>query len=95
MDSQTDRRRLESFCLDGMIENGSTPQTPENRLNENFTKKEFQELWNRINHKYAYTVNFERQGTDRESHCCHQQGTGGFETELRGNPRSAEDGTET
>lgn len=41
MDSQTDRRRLESFCLDGMIENGSTPQTPENRLNENFTKKEF------------------------------------------------------
>ena len=42
-----------------MIENGSTPQTPENRLNENFTKKEFQELWNRINHKYAYTVNFE------------------------------------
>ena len=34
-------------------------QTPENRLNENFTKKEFQELWNRINHKYAYTVNFE------------------------------------
>ncbi len=46
-------------ALDGMIENGSTPQTPENRLNENFTKKEFQELWNRINHKYAYTVNFE------------------------------------
>ena len=31
----------------------------QNRLNENFTKKEFQELWNRINHKYAYTVNFE------------------------------------
>ena len=36
-----------------------------------------------------------KQGTDRESHCRHQQGTGGFETELRGNPRSAEDGTET
>lgn len=31
----------------------------QNRQNENFTKKEFQELWNRINHKYAYTVNFE------------------------------------
>ena len=52
-------RPKDSSALDGMIENGSTPQTPENRLNENFTKKEFQELWNRINHKYAYTVNFE------------------------------------
>ncbi len=44
--------------LDGMIENGSKPRTPENKLNENFSKKEFQELWNRINHKYAYTVHF-------------------------------------
>lgn len=35
-----------------------------------------------------------KQETDRESYCRHQQGTGGFETELRGNPRSAENGTE-
>ena len=48
-------------ALAGMIENGSTPQTPENKLNENFSKKEFQELWNRLNHKYAYTVNFESE----------------------------------
>lgn len=48
-------------ALNGMIENGSTPQTPENKLNENFSKKEFQELWNRINHKYAYTVNFDSE----------------------------------
>lgn len=46
-------------ALDGMIDNGSTPQTPENKLNGNFMKKEFQELWNRINHKYAYTVDFD------------------------------------
>ena len=29
-----------------------------NRLNENFRKREFQELWKRINHKHAYTVSF-------------------------------------
>lgn len=29
-----------------------------NDLNANFQKKEFQELWKRINHKYAYTVHF-------------------------------------
>ena len=46
-------------ALNDLIDNGSTPQTPENTLNENFSKKEFQELWNRINHKYAYTVDFD------------------------------------
>ena len=48
-------------ALKDMIGNGSTPQTPENALNENFSKKEFQELWNRINHKYAYTVDFDSE----------------------------------
>lgn len=38
-------------ALDGMIENGSKPETPVNKLNENFKKREFQELWKRINHK--------------------------------------------
>jgi len=32
---------------------------PENRLNENFHKKEFQQLWGRINRKAVYTVHFE------------------------------------
>lgn len=41
-----------------MIDNGSKPQTPANTLNDNFSKKEFQELWKRINHKYAYKVSF-------------------------------------
>lgn len=30
-----------------------------NPLNANWQKKEFQELWRRINHKYAYTVSFD------------------------------------
>lgn len=30
-----------------------------NKLNANFHKKEFQELWRRINHKAAYTVHFD------------------------------------
>ncbi len=46
-------------ALDDMIEDGSKTKTPENKLNDNFSKKEFQELWKRINHKYAYTVNFD------------------------------------
>ena len=44
--------------LKGMIDDGSKTTTPENKLNDNFIKKEFQELWRRINHKYAYTVSF-------------------------------------
>ena len=45
--------------LAGMIEDGNKPKIPENPLNERFYKKEFQELWNAINHKYAYTVKFD------------------------------------
>ena len=50
---------FDSKALDDMIENGSKPQTPINTLNDNFAKKEFQELWKRINHKSAYTVKFD------------------------------------
>lgn len=46
-------------ALDDMIEDGSKTKAPENKLNDNFSKKEFQELWKRINHKYAYTVDFD------------------------------------
>ena len=44
--------------LKDMIDDGSKTTTPDNKLNNNFMKKEFQELWRRINHKYAYTVSF-------------------------------------
>lgn len=47
--------------LSGMIDNGSKTTTQDNKLNANFMKKEFQELWRRINHKYAYTVSFDSE----------------------------------
>lgn len=46
-------------ALNNMVDNGNKPETPKNELNNNFHKKEFQELWRRINHKYAYVVNFD------------------------------------
>ena len=49
----------ENILLDEMIEDGNQTQSPENRLNENFAKKEFQELWRNINHKYVYTVHYD------------------------------------
>lgn len=47
--------------LNGMIDDGSKTTTQDNKLNANFMKKEFQELWQRINHKYAYTVSFDSE----------------------------------
>jgi len=48
----------DEHALDGFIGNGHHT-TVENPLNENFKRKEFQTLWNLINHKYAYTVQFD------------------------------------
>ena len=45
--------------FDNMFTNGHETKAPENPLNENFAKKEFQAFWNQINHKYAYTVSFD------------------------------------
>ena len=42
-----------------IIASASKPTITENPLNDNFYKKEFQTLWNYINHKYAYTVNLD------------------------------------
>jgi hypothetical protein len=52
---------FDEHALDGMIENGHETKVQENKLNENFYKKEFQTLWNYINHKYAYTVHFDSE----------------------------------
>ncbi len=41
------------------IEDGNKTKIETNNLNDNFYKKEFTELWNCINHKYAYTVEFD------------------------------------
>lgn len=42
-----------------MFSDGHETKIKENPLNDNFYKKEFQALWNEINHKYAYTVHFD------------------------------------
>ncbi len=44
--------------LKGMLENGNAPKktiTP----NSNFSKKQFEKLWNEINHVYTYEVDFD------------------------------------
>ena len=45
--------------LKDMFVDGHESKVKENPLNENFAKKEFQALWKQINHKYAYTVEFD------------------------------------
>ena len=45
--------------LSEIIVPANKPKFTENELNENFARKEFQTLWNYINHKYAYTVSFD------------------------------------
>lgn len=50
---------FDESVFDDMIEDGNKTKIPENELNDNFFKKEFQTLWNFINHKYAYTVEFD------------------------------------
>ena len=50
---------FDPHALDDMIKDGHDTKIAENPLNDNFYKKEFQKLWNLINHKYAYTVEFD------------------------------------
>ena len=44
--------------LEDMFKNAKDTK-PDTSLNDNFYKKEFQTLWKSINHKYAYTVEFD------------------------------------
>jgi len=45
--------------LQTMIEDGHETKVKDNPLNDNFDKREFQDLWRAINDRYAYTVNFD------------------------------------
>ncbi len=47
--------------LKSMFEDGNKPKVLENPLNDRFEKAEFQKLWQTINHKYAYTVDFDSE----------------------------------
>ena len=48
-----------SSILQDMFTDGHETKVKDNPLNDNFAKKEFQALWREINHKYAYTVEFD------------------------------------
>lgn len=50
---------FDESILNRIITDGNLATIKENPLNDNFYKKEFQTLWNYINHKVAYTVNFD------------------------------------
>lgn len=47
------------YSMDKLPEIGNDRNDKTNNLNDNFNKKEFKELWNRINKKAVYTVNFD------------------------------------
>lgn len=49
---------FDESVLKGMFSDGHETKIKDNPLNDNFAKKEFQALWNMINHKYAYTASF-------------------------------------
>ena len=52
---------FDESVLKDMFTDGHDTKVKENPLNDNFYKKEFQTLWNYINHKYAYTVEFDSE----------------------------------
>lgn len=58
---------FDPHALDDMIKDGHDTKITENPLNDNFYKKEFQRLWNLINHQYAYTVEFDSQELIKKS----------------------------
>lgn len=45
--------------VEDMISDGNSAVVVDNGTNANFEKKEFQDLWKRINHKYTYVVDFD------------------------------------
>lgn len=49
----------DSITVEDMIEDGNASAAATNKLNENFSRKEFQALWKEINHKYVYTVHYD------------------------------------
>ena len=53
--------------LKDIFSDGHETKVKDNPLNENFAKKEFQALWREINHKYAYTVDFDSEELIRKS----------------------------
>ena len=57
----------DASALEGMIGNALESKVSRLELNDNFRKKEFQQLWARINHKHAYTVEFDSDELRRKA----------------------------
>ena len=53
--------------LDGMISDANKSVIKNNDLNDNFNKKEFKQLWEQINHKYTYKVDFSSEELIKKS----------------------------
>ena len=58
------RSVYDEHALDGMV-GRAEEKVAENSLTDNFSRREFQELWKRINRQHAYTVSF----SDEELRC--------------------------
>ena len=58
---------FDPHALDGMIKDGNETKVTDNPLNDNFYKAEFKRLWELINHKYAYTVEFDGEELVRKA----------------------------
>ena len=61
------RSIFDDEVLNEMISNGNETKVRNNPLNENFYKREFQTLWNYLNHKYTYTVKFDSEELIKKS----------------------------
>ena len=60
------RSIYDECALDGMI-GRAEEKIAENSLTDNFAKREFKELWGRINRKHAYTVSFSDEELRRKA----------------------------
>ena len=58
---------VDPHALEGMIRDGNETKVSDNPLNDNFYKEEFKRLWNLIQHKYAYTVEFDGEELARKA----------------------------
>lgn len=53
------RSVYDESALAAMVSNGLEQKVRNNELNANFKRREFQELWHKINAKHSYTVHFD------------------------------------
>lgn len=61
------RATYDADAFSAMVTNDLGSKVTRNPLNKNFQRREFQELWRRINHKYAYTVAFDQDELRRKA----------------------------